>query len=87
MNPSEACIGILTCPKHNRRLAKFLATYKSEFKRRGLQYYVLMANPDLDSEYKITGSTFEMRCQEAYEVLAHKMVLFYDYIYTQTTFK
>ena len=87
LSPKSVCIGILTCPKRHARLTKFLSIYTPQFDKLGLQYYILLANPSLTEEYKITGNTFEMKCVEAYEVLAHKLVIFYDYIYSHTDFK
>jgi hypothetical protein len=80
------CVGILSCPQHQKRLAKFLELYSTKFTKHNIKYYVILSNPKLEKEYEIKGNFFYVKTEEAYEVLAHKLAIFYSYIYEKTNY-
>jgi hypothetical protein len=86
---TKICIGILTCQETKPRFAKFMRIHKKFFDDNKLKYYIILADPKLigsNKEYRIVGNFFYCAAQEAYEVLAHKLVIFYSYIYQETDF-
>lgn len=90
VKPSEICIGILTCQKKKKRFKKFMDMFEGKFNELGIKYYVLICNPLLAREgleYKIVGNYFYIGISDAYETLAHKLVIFYTYIYNHTNYK
>jgi len=60
------------------------------FKDNNLTYFVIQSDPLLlnsGKESRIDGNNFYCACQEAYEVLAHKLIIFYSYIFENTDFE
>lgn len=86
---SKICIGIITCDAHKARFDNFMEIYKEYFESLGITYYAIKADPTLDyngSDYKIIGNDFWVNCDEAYEKLLHKVMVFYSYIEKETNF-
>ena len=84
-------VGIVTCEQNKTRFANFMQIYENIFKNLGLDYYVILANPSIDHKYTINldkhdRKIFTARAKEAYENLAHKINVFYSYVYNETDF-
>lgn len=84
------CFGILTCPANKKRFNKFMNIHEKWFIDNGFTYYVIYGDPSLFGtgvDYRINGNEFYCAANEAYEVLAHKLAIFYTYIYEKTSFE
>jgi len=58
------------------------------FIENGFTYYAIYGDPSLlgtGVDYKINGNNFYCATNEAYETLAHKLAIFYSYIYEKTS--
>jgi len=89
MEKKEVCMGILTCPKTEKRFNKFMVLHKEIINNLGYDYYIILSDPTLigtDKKYRIDGNYFYCATEEAYEVLAHKLAIFYCYIYNETKY-
>ena len=89
MTDKKICMGILTCPKTKNRFNKFMDIHKEKLEKLGIDYYVILSDPSLvksNKKYRIKGRIFYCAIKEAYEVLAHKMAIFYSYIYNETDY-
>lgn len=85
----KICMGILTCPKTKTRLDKFMELQAEKIKKLGFDYYIILSDPSLiktGKKYRIDGNYFYCATDEAYEVLAHKLAIFYCYIYNETKY-
>lgn len=95
----KICFGILTCPNTKKRFEKFMSIHEKWFIDNGFTYYAIYGSSDpslpvkkqekgkeKEQEYKIVGNNFYCAANEAYEVLAHKLAIFYTYIFEKTSF-
>lgn len=83
------CMGILTCPLNSKRFDKFMKIHEEQIKKIGFDYFIILADPSLigtNELYKIKDNYFYCATQEAYESLAHKLAIFYCYIYNETKY-
>jgi hypothetical protein len=86
-------VGIVSCKKHNGRLQSFLMLFSDIFAELGLDYYIIYADPDIETEEGVDFSVdhdnrfFYAKSTEAYESLAHKLAIFYSYIYNHTDYE
>lgn len=83
------CFGILTCPRNKKRFENFMTIHEKWFIENGFTYYAIYGDPSLFGtgiDYKIKGNNFYCAANEAYEVLAHKLAIFYTYIFEKTEF-
>ena len=86
---NNICFGILTCPSSKKRFDKFMRIHEKWFIENGFTYYVIYGDPSLFGkgvDYRIKGNEFYCASNEAYEVLAHKLAIFYTYIFEKTSF-
>jgi hypothetical protein len=84
----KVCFGILTCPGSHKRYEKFMKIHERWFIENGFTYYAIYGDPSLlgtGVDYKINGNNFYCATNEAYETLAHKLAIFYSYIYEKTS--
>jgi hypothetical protein len=85
-------VGILSCDRTSKRLASFLAVYKDIFTNLGLDYYIIYADPDIKTEQGLdfvvndSSRIFTAKAKESYETLAHKVAIFYSYVYNYTDY-
>ena len=85
----KICMGIVTCPQNKKRFDKFMAIHEEQFKKLEIYYYIILADKSLigtNQMYRIEGNYFYCAAEEAYEVLAHKLAIFYCYIYNETKY-
>jgi len=84
----KICMGILTCPNTKKRFDKFMNHHEKWLIENDIKYYIIQSDPTLigKEEYKIDGNNFYCGCKEAYETLAHKLAIFYGYIYEKTDY-
>jgi hypothetical protein len=83
----DICLGILTCPKDEIKLKKFMELYSKELEEKNIPYFLIYADNNLDKYYKLFGRKLYVRTSENYESLAKKLVLFYRFVYEKTDFK
>ena len=93
-NPwKKVIIGIVTCKKYNSRYQNFLSLFADIFKEFGIEYYAIVADPDIEVkdglDYSIdrASRTFTAKANESYETLAHKLAIFYSYVNNYTDFE
>jgi hypothetical protein len=85
-------VGIVTCKKYGRRLKSFLTIFADIFADLGLDYYILNADSDIETEdghdYVVDHESrvFTAKAKESYETLAHKLAIFYSYIANETDY-
>lgn len=83
------CIGILTCPNTQKRFNKFMDIHEEQIKKLGFDYYIILTDTSLigtNTMYRIEDKYFYCAAEEAYENLAHKLAIFYCYIYNETKY-
>lgn len=85
INPwKRMVVGILTCKRTVKRLDNFLMIYREIFEKLGLDYYIIVADPDIETklDFVVNDETriFMAKAKESYETLAHKVAIFYSYI-------
>jgi len=92
-NPwKKMVVAVVTCKKFERRLNNFLILFKDIFADLGLDYYLVYADPNVETEggldYTIDHEkrVFVAKAKESYETLAHKLSIFYSYVYNQTDY-
>ncbi len=86
---NNICFGILTCPANKKRFDKFMYIHEKWFIENGFTYYAIYGDPSLFGkgiDYRIKDNEFYCASNEAYEVLAHKLAIFYTYIFEKTSF-
>jgi hypothetical protein len=86
---TKICFGILTCAIHKERFKKFMKIHEKWFNDNDFMYYILQSDPKLIGtgvEYIIKDHYFFCAAEEAYELLAHKLAIFYSFIYEKTDF-
>ncbi len=99
---NKICIGIVTCPKNEYRFNKFIHLYKKWFNKNNLMYFIIQGDAEYESththeekkksskinslEYRVDGHYFYCAAKESYETLAHKLAIFYTYIYEKTNY-
>lgn len=85
----KICVGIITCSKTQKRFEKFMKLHEKFFIDNNLKYYIIVADKSLiktNVEYKIINNYFYCAVNESYETLAHKLAIFYCYIYQNTDY-
>ena len=92
INPwKKMIVGILSCSKYKYRYENFMKLYGELFEQVGLDYYVIYADPDIetneDEDYVIENKFFTAKVKESYETLAHKLAVFYSYINNNTDYE
>jgi hypothetical protein len=63
--------------------------YKEQFENNNIDYYIILSKPELKKSgklYELDGNYFYVATEEAYEIIAHKLVIFYEYIYNHTDY-
>lgn len=83
------CIGILTCPKNKIRFERFMKIHEEKIQKLGFDYYIILSDPSLintDRMFRLDGNCFYCATEEGYEILAHKLAIFYCYIYNETKY-
>ena len=93
VNPwQRMVVGILSCAASHKRLANYLSIFDEVFDELGLDYYVILADPNMISD---DGQDFilfpESRlfiatAKDSYESLAHKLAIFYSFVFHQTDY-
>jgi hypothetical protein len=66
-----------------------MSIHEKTIKKLGFDYYIILADQLLigtNKKYRIDGHYFYCATDEAYEVLAHKLAIFYCYIYNETKY-
>ena len=93
-NPwKKMVVGIVTCKKNQKRLDNFLLLFSDIFANFGLDYFIILADPNLKTErgkdytVDLQNRIFTAKAKESYETLAHKLAIFYSYIYNQTDYE
>lgn len=85
-------VGIVTCRAHYNRLANFVSVFHDVFDRLGLDYYAVVADGDRgpaqgpDFAVYDGARMFVAKAKESYETLAHKLAIFYAYVYNHTDY-
>jgi Galactosyltransferase len=85
-------VGVVTCKKYEKRLNNFLILFEDIFAQLGLDFYMIYADPDLETangdDYLVDHENriFIAKANESYETLAHKLAIFYSYIYNHTDY-
>lgn len=86
---SKICIGIITCDASKKRFDNFMNVFKEHFEKFNIMYFIIKADPTLnygDSDYIVDGNNFWVNCEEAYEKLLLKVMVFYSYIEKDTNY-
>lgn len=83
---NRSIVAIVTCLSNKNRFKNFMRIYQNIFNRFGLKYYIILASPNIDTEYMIKNRLFIAKSKEAYENLAHKISIFYSYVYNETNY-
>jgi glycosyltransferase involved in cell wall biosynthesis len=78
-------IGILTCEKHSSKIKEIRNTWLKDAKQMGITYYFIIGK-DIE-EPIIDGDILYINAPDTYEALPKKMMRFYEFIYTKTTFE
>lgn len=93
-NPwSKFCFGIVTADKHKNRLNNFMKLTKPYFDRFGIDYFYVKARQldetvdDVPFTVDTETHEFYANAKESYETLAHKLSIFYDFIYRETDYE
>lgn len=89
MTAKKLCMGILTCPANKQRFDRFMRIHEKTIIAKNIDYYIIQSDPNLIGsgvDYRIEGRHFYCAAEEAYEVLAHKLAIFYSYIYLKTDY-
>lgn len=85
----KKCVGILTCPKNIKRFDKFMKNHKTPFEENNIMYYIIQSDPSLiktGKKYRLSKNYFYVAVNEAYELLANKLAIFYSFIYEKTDY-
>jgi hypothetical protein len=84
----EMCVGILSYPNSINRLNHFMNIYRNHFINRNIKYYIIYADPNIPNYYKLDEekNIIYVKTEECYEYLSKKLVLFYKYIYENTSY-
>lgn len=86
-------VGIVSCEKSKTRLNNFMNIYGDIFKKLNLSYFIIYADPNIqtahnrDFSVNMKDRIFTAKAKESYETLAHKLAIFYSYIYNHTNYK
>lgn len=78
-------IGIVTCKKNTDKIEHLRKTWISELKKMGIQYYFIIGDPTAATTY-VDGDYLYVNCPDNYESLPKKLILFYEYIVSHTSF-
>lgn len=86
-------VGIVTCAKNKRRYNNFMEIFGDIFEQIGLEYYIINADLDIvpddpsdDFVIDHESRVFTAKAFEAYENLAHKLAIFYSWVYNHTDY-
>lgn len=85
-------VGIVSCKKYQNRLENFLTIFSDIFAKFGLDYLIIYADPNLKTEkgkdftVDHKNRIFIAKAKESYESLAHKLSIFYSYVYNHTDY-
>jgi hypothetical protein len=85
-------VGIVTCKFHQKRFENYIEIFSKIYGDLGLDYYAILADPDIQTEggndYVVdhVTRTFTAKVNESYETLAHKLAIFYSYVYNSTDY-
>ncbi|MEM9529784.1 MAG: hypothetical protein AAGA23_02570 [Pseudomonadota bacterium] len=83
-------VAVPSCAATQPRLSNYLSIFEPWFEALGLAYFVVLAHPTVPAkdDYLVLPDSrvFVVRAKEGYETLAHKLVVFYDYVLRETDY-
>lgn len=93
VNPwKRMVVGIVSSVASYKRLANYLTIFGEIFDNLGLDYYVILADPNIEPEdgtdfvvYQ-DSRIFLAKTKESYETLAHKIAVFCSFAYNHTDY-
>lgn len=93
VNPwTQMVVGVVSSFANHKRLANYLTIFGEAFDNLELDYYVILADPNIEPEdgkdfvlYEDTR-IFLAKAKDSYETLAHKLAIFYSYICQHTDY-